>query len=161
MLCILHRIKPCCSKFMLDKDKLDNCREEKAANVALKKQLLCHMDTPRLDTLRITTRNLAPVAEMVFDLIEAQENPPGERYSLLKVLETNQQDLRSCFLHYCQLDKCFSDHWPPCLTADGWEEFYKDAGISGQFWPAFLQATPCMQNTVIPGIVALPGPPLA
>lgn len=90
------------------------------------------MDQGRVAPLHGLGRDLEPVIEMVLDLIEAQENPDGERYALVKILETNHGGLRAAFLHYSQLDQSFTDHWPPCLTLDGWEEFYRDAGVSGR-----------------------------
>ena len=41
-------------------------------------------------------------------------------------------DIRAVFLHYCQLDSKFTEHWPPSMGLAQWNLYCKDTGTSGK-----------------------------
>jgi hypothetical protein len=49
--------------------------------------------------------------------------------SWLQILQHYHSDLRSVFLYYSQLEKTFTDYWPPSMTFAQWMLFCKVGGL--------------------------------
>lgn len=106
-------------------------QEEGAAVVALKRQSLTFQqelqqmqrDTPRT----MADAGLQEVLSTLRPLLEKEANPSGERYALLKTIQTHSAPLRSTFLYYCQLDTSFANHWPPAMQQHQWLAFCRDS----------------------------------
>ena len=56
----------------------------------------------------------------------------GEQYAVQKMLAHYTSDIRAVFLHYCQLDSKFTEHWPPSMGLAQWNLYCKDTGTSGK-----------------------------
>lgn len=81
--------------------------------------------------------DLDNVLELVHSLWSEQGNPKGERYAIARVLETFEEDTRSVFLYYCQLEESCMKHWPPQMSSLSWVTFCRDAEISGDLFQSY------------------------
>lgn len=107
-------------------------REELATSSAFKKHLVSLHE--REKPAEILCDDLDAVLELVHPLWSEQGNPKGERYAIARVLQTYEEDTRSVFLYYCQLEESCMKHWPPRMSSLSWVTFCKDAEISGNLF---------------------------
>jgi hypothetical protein len=92
-------------------------------------QSLSYDNTQSLSSV-INDPSLIEVAAKVKSLLESQENPEGETYSLKKALHQYRGDLQELFLYFAQLGSSSVKQWPPVLSYSQWLLFCTQHGLA-------------------------------